>query len=89
MGDGRWYADMWSEEPKNWLPNQGNSTLPFAAVLLADGTQHKVQAAAGARLRGARAERHSSRLRCAGLALWAALKRAGRELDQLLHERPV
>eukprot|EP01046_Picozoa_sp_COSAG06_P002102 COSAG06_NODE_71_length_25945_cov_9.124468_33_plen_155_part_00 len=43
MGDGRWYADMWSEEPKNWLPNQGNSTLPFAAVLLADGTQHKVQ----------------------------------------------
>lgn len=28
---------MWSEEPRNWLPDRGNSTLPFAQVLLAEG----------------------------------------------------
>ena len=28
---------MWSEQPRNWLPDRGNSTLPFAQVLLAEG----------------------------------------------------
>lgn len=34
---------MWSEHPENWKPGRGNSTLPFASLMLADGSQYKVE----------------------------------------------
>ena len=33
---------MWSEHPENWKPGRGNSTFPFASLMLPDGSQYRV-----------------------------------------------